>query len=180
MKTFPSHPTGGFTLAEITLSVGIAAVCLLPLLGLMPYGLDSLRQSANRQAEARMTQTVVSSYQMATWVSQNASGSREIVLQDKTFFFDQTGTELSSASDPERMYVVQAKVLEEPDINKDPTRLKGDSSRNPYLRVLRLRFTDRPDHATAFQDGSGQYVERPVWISNVEQTGPLSSLAATP
>lgn len=43
----PSSPSKaackGFTLAEIALSVGIAAICLITLLGLLPYGLDTLR-----------------------------------------------------------------------------------------------------------------------------------------
>lgn len=160
-------PVKGFSLMEVAISVGIATISTLVLLGLVPYGLDNLHRSASRQAEARITQTISSHYQMTTWIDQNTSGERRTVLQDKTFFFDQTGTELTDGSHPDRLYTVQATL------NPAIPRLEGDTGENPYLRRLTLRFTDRPDHATALRDNSGQYTERPVWIANIEQTGPL-------
>jgi len=105
---------GAFTLAEVALSMGIAAVCLMTLLAMLPYGLDTLRTSANRQAEARMSQTIVAYYQMTTWVKQTPTGSRSIDLGSRTFYFDQTGTEISSPSDPDRAYAVDARVMAPP------------------------------------------------------------------
>jgi uncharacterized protein (TIGR02598 family) len=157
----------GFTLAEVAISVGIATICILTLLGLVPFGLETLRSSANRQAEARMIQAITASYQMTTWIKQGADGGRQVVLADRLFYFDQTGTELGAATDPARLYTVQAKV------DAAVPRLAGDAVDNPYLRKLNLRFTARQDYEEAFKDGSGQYTERPAWIVNVEQTGPV-------
>jgi uncharacterized protein (TIGR02598 family) len=164
--TTPQTRARAFTLPEVAVSVCICATCLLTLLGLMPFGLDTLRDSASRQAETRMIQSITSNYQMTTWFKQDASsGAQQLILQDKTFFFDQTGTELASDSDPTRMYVVQATV-----ITTAPT-LTGDTAANSYLRQLRLRFTDRQAYAAALKDNSGQYHERVIWIADLEQTG---------
>ena len=153
------------------MSVGIATICLLTLLGMIPFGLDSIRASANRQAEARMVQTITTFYQTTPWVTQDkGSGSNTIELKDKLFFFDQTGAEVTNAEDIDRMYVVEAKV----DII--PPTLQGDNWANPYLRKLRLRFTDRPNYTEALKDDSKQYNQRAVWVANLEQTGPLTKL----
>lgn len=164
-----SPQASGFTLTEVAISVGIATICILTLLGLVPFGLDTLRTSANRQAEARMIQTIVADYQMATWIKQDGGGARQVILADKTFFFDQTGTQVTSGEDPNRMYSVQAKV------NTTEPKLSGDPRSNPYLRRLNLRFTGDKDYSKALVDNSGKYTERPTWIANVEQTGALAN-----
>ena len=47
----PSRPFGAFSLVEVTLAIGIAAFCLLAVLGLMPVGLKS-QQTAVEQTKA--------------------------------------------------------------------------------------------------------------------------------
>jgi len=46
-----SYRISGFTLVEVTLALGLVAFCLIAILGLIPVGLDSIRDG-NRQAEA--------------------------------------------------------------------------------------------------------------------------------
>jgi uncharacterized protein (TIGR02598 family) len=160
-----------FTLPEVALSVGIATIALLTLLGMVPFGLDTIRASANKQAEARMVQTITTFYQTTPWVTQDGgSGSTKIELKDKMFFFDQTGAEVQNADAADRMYTVEAKV--EP----TPPTLQGDNWGNPYLRRLRLRFTDRPNYTEALKDNSKQFSQRAVWVANLEQTGPMVKL----
>lgn len=163
--------TSAFTLPEVALSVGIATICLLTLMGMVPFGLDSIRNSANKQAEARMVQTITSFFQTTPWVTQDkGSGKTTIELKDKMFFFDQTGAEVPTADDADRMYTVEAKVEQ-----VAPT-IQGDNWGNPYLRKLRLRFTDRPNYAEALKDNSKQFTQRSVWVANLEQTGPMAKL----
>jgi uncharacterized protein (TIGR02598 family) len=160
-----------FTLPEVALSVGIATICLLTLLGMVPFGLDTIRESANRQAEARMVQSITTFFQTTPWVTQDkGSGTTTIELKDKLFFFDQTGAEVANAADIDRMYVVEAKV------DVMPPTLQGDNWANPYLRKLRLRFTDRTNYAEALKDDSKHFTQRTVWVANLEQTGPVTKL----
>lgn len=65
-----------FSLVEITLAIGIVSFCLLSLLGLMPVGMDSVRD-ASKQAEAvRLLKLMATGIQDAT---QNAAGGYEML-----------------------------------------------------------------------------------------------------
>ncbi|WP_009959406.1 Verru_Chthon cassette protein B [Verrucomicrobium spinosum] len=171
--TASTRPARGFSLPEVALAMGIAATALLTLISLLPFGLDTLRDSSNKQAEARILQTVMDRYQTGVWLDESATGgSRSVQMQDCTLFFDQTGAEVASATGVDCNYAVQVKVGTEPS-------LQGDNEANPYLRQLRVRVTDRLSNYTqSLADGSGKYRERSVWIALLEQTGPLTGAAA--
>jgi uncharacterized protein (TIGR02598 family) len=162
----------GFSLPEVALAMGIAATALLTLLSLLPFGLDTLRDSSNKQAEARILQSVLDRYQTGVSFEQDAPGGpRKLQLQDCMLFFDQTGGQVPDAAGLDCNYAVQVHVGTEPS-------LQGDSDANPYLRQLRVRVTNRlTNYQQSFVDGSGHYRERSVWIALLEQTGPLTGAA---
>ena len=54
--TYRGHHEGGFSLVEVTLAMGVAAFCLIAVLGLIPVGLKT-QQSAVAQTQAN---TIVS------------------------------------------------------------------------------------------------------------------------
>jgi uncharacterized protein (TIGR02598 family) len=112
---------------------------------------------------------VLDRYQSGIWMEEDpAGGTRKELLEDRLLFFDQTGTELESASNVECNYVVQIHV-------GDPPTLQGDARDNPYLRRVRIRVSDRPtDPQKALADGSKHYHEHSVWIALLDQTGPLA------
>ncbi|TLD72642.1 Verru_Chthon cassette protein B [Phragmitibacter flavus] len=173
-----NHPTfsiskQGFSLPEVALSLGIAATALLTLISLLPMGLDTLRDSSNKQAEARIVQSIMDRYQTSGWLEQDDGGGRGSVLQDRTLFFDQTGTEVANAADFDCNYAVQISV------GNTPT-LRGDARANDYLRRLIVRITDNAkNYQSALSNGSGKYRERSVWIALLEQTGPLPAIPTT-
>jgi uncharacterized protein (TIGR02598 family) len=131
----------GFSLAEVTLAVGITAVGSLTLVGLMPSGLDSLRHSSARVAEAKIVQAVTADYQMADWGSRKAGQG----LADRKYYFDERGLEVPK-TDPWKHYAVKVTV--------DPTlpTVQGDPTGNKYLRRLNIKITDRPNEESAFLD----------------------------
>lgn len=155
----------GFTLTEVVLAVGLCVFCLMPLFSLLPYGLESMRTSATRQAEARIIQSIITHYQMAAWMIRHADGSRSVALEENDFFFDQSGTEVTGAGDPQRLYAVRVTFA--------VTGAAGAG--HPYLRQAVLTISDQPDYAQAWQ--AGRCRQRPVWIANLEQTGPLAQTA---
>ncbi|RBP46252.1 uncharacterized protein (TIGR02598 family) [Roseimicrobium gellanilyticum] len=164
----PSITTRAFSLPEVALSLGIATTALLTLISLLPFGLDTLRESSSKQAEARILQSVLDRYQSGIWMEKDsAGGTGNVLLKDRLLYFDQTGTEMEDASSVECDYVVQIHI-------DGPPTLHGDASDNPYLRRVRVRVSDRPnDPQRAFADGSGHYHEHSVWIALLDQTGPL-------
>lgn len=163
----------GFSLAEVTLVIGIAALTLLPLVSLLPFGLDTMRSSANRTAEARILQAIVSDYQMRTWVPQGTGvAERQIQLDNTDYQFDQAGLPATSSSF-DHTYNARAIVLpgNGPALNTD-----GSGGPNRYLRQLTIRITTHIQDAAALNDNSGKYWERSLFIANLEQTGTLSPL----
>ncbi len=74
----PSHPcfrrpvhaaTRAFSLIEVTIAIGITAFCLIPIIGMLPVGLRSLKES-NEQAAA-----AVAVNQIATAIRKAASAN---------------------------------------------------------------------------------------------------------
>src|SRR6266480_5086305 len=57
----PLRRTAGFSLVEVTLALGVAAFCLLVLLGLLPTGLKT-QQSSSQQTTANQIISQISSF----------------------------------------------------------------------------------------------------------------------
>ncbi|XHR31253.1 MAG: Verru_Chthon cassette protein B [Chthoniobacteraceae bacterium] len=102
MKTplfFKSHL--GFTLVEVALALGICTFCLVPLVGLIPVGLNSNRSSIEVTAGASLAASIVADLKTASPSSGTAdvaSPRLAIVIpgtpgttQSHTLYFDQNG-----------------------------------------------------------------------------------------
>lgn len=159
----------GFSLAEVILAVGITAIGITSLVGLVPTGLDSLRQSAERVAKTKIIQAVVADYQMGDW-GQRAAGQ---MLQDREYTFDEQGMPVPK-NDTWRHYTVKAKV-EHTTGTGDSTngvQILGDTTNNRYLHRLTIRITDEKDADAAFADASGtRYSTHFSMVALIEQTG---------
>jgi uncharacterized protein (TIGR02598 family) len=57
----------GFSLAEVTIAVGITALGLVALLGLLPQGYDMARKTSQITAESRIVQQITGEYQTGDW-----------------------------------------------------------------------------------------------------------------
>lgn len=145
-----------FTLAEVTIAVGIAATVMMALLAILPLGLDNLRRSAARMADARIIQAVAADYQMRDWSKVKPADETPILLA-----FDDRGTEVSHGS---REHIYTAQVV----LADDAPVLSGDTSGNPFLRRLRVRITDRGDMADSFAIPAF-YREHHVMVANIEK-----------
>lgn len=94
----------GFSLVEVTLALGICAFCLLVLIGLLPVGLASNRQSVEQTVAGNIAATIASDLQ-STPLDQttsslgfnlpvNASAASGI----QTMFFSEAGNSTGTAS----------------------------------------------------------------------------------
>lgn len=95
----------GFSLPEVTIAVAIAALGLVSILGLLPTGLENVRQAGANIATARICQEMISEIQSADWgtLPQPGSGSN-VAFWDKLSkynnakrFFDGEGTLIGSS-----------------------------------------------------------------------------------
>jgi len=140
-------------LIEIVISLAILSTALLPLVGMISVGLDRMRESGGKVAEARILQAVAAAYQMRTWqeiLQQQADGGSD------TLHFDVQGTRVP-AGDSQQFYTVQATVQAAPI-------LPGDASVNSFIREIVILITDRDDSAAAFQN-SAWYTKQQIYVA---------------
>lgn len=121
-----------FTLIEVTVAVGIAAVGILTLVALVPFGLDSLKSSTANASEAKMIQSIVADFQMADWTVSSAG----MKPPNKEYYFAQHGVEVDKDTF-DHLYTAQVFVEDE-----SPS-MPGDSSANIYLRRLVIQIFGR-------------------------------------
>ncbi len=77
----PGHRAAAFSLVEVTLALGIVAVSLLSLIGLLPAGLGVLRESMDQTLHAQIVQRI----------SSGLVSSEFVGLRGETLAFDQDG-----------------------------------------------------------------------------------------
>ncbi len=124
----------GFSLAETTIAVGVAASVIVTLVGMIPLSLEALRQSSNVAAEARIVQAIAADYRMREWSEvleqQQNGGSRD-------YTFDGQGTRVKNG-DFSAIFTVRVTVADAPT-------LPGMLQPNPRLKSVRMLMTESPN-----------------------------------
>lgn len=86
----------GFSLIEVTIAMAIAAVALVTLLGLIPQGMNTMREAGDQAIQGRIHQQLLNEIQMTPF--EDDSGRSLIDVYDKMeFFYDAQGEELSDS-----------------------------------------------------------------------------------
>ncbi|HEY1082016.1 MAG TPA: Verru_Chthon cassette protein B [Prosthecobacter sp.] len=131
----------GFSLAEVTVATGITALALTTLLGLIPQGLNNIRQAGDLAAESRITAHIFGEVSQAKW-QKNAAGTAassssakgDDLTEDfngRRYYFDDQGVAISDPKDITLAYVAQVKV---PGLDVTlPSDIASDVE-DPYLR----------------------------------------------
>ncbi|MFT5465332.1 MAG: hypothetical protein ACI8UO_000426 [Verrucomicrobiales bacterium] len=87
-KNLRSPAAAGFTLIEVSLAIGIAAIALVALLALVPQGLKTMKLAADTAIEARIHQQIVAEISLADWDKRTKYDYQE---SNELFFFDDQG-----------------------------------------------------------------------------------------
>ncbi len=100
-----SRSLRAFSLIEVTIAMAIAAVALVTLLGLIPQGMDTMREAGDQAIMGRIHQQILNEIQLTPF--EDANGASLLEKYDKMeFYYDAQGEELSDnrspAGDPER------------------------------------------------------------------------------
>lgn len=131
------HPSNrsrrsGFSLVEVTLSIGVIAFAFVALLGLLPAGLSSFRAAIDTSNEARIVQSLVGKVQMTDF---NEIPHLDYGVSEEVYYFDEEGSPTDTSKDPvnelkdSRLYA--AKLFVRPASEKDP----DDPTRNLNFSV---------------------------------------------
>lgn len=130
---------GGFSLVEVTIALGICALGLLITVALLPTVLAQLTDAADRNAYARIKQSISARYAMMDWGILEES-SRAGTLD--RYYFDFTGTEVDKDSF-DAIYATEVKV------GKRRT-LTGDTTENRFIRSMEIKVTQALQREDAF------------------------------
>lgn len=101
MKIVSSQPrssSGGFSLIEVTIAMAIAAVALVTLLGLIPQGMNTMREAGDQAIQGRIHQQLLNEIQMTPF--EDSAGTSLIDIYERMeFYYDSQGEELSDSRD---------------------------------------------------------------------------------
>lgn len=131
----PKGPRG-FSLVEVTLALGIAALGIIAVLGLMPQGLEMSRKTGEMTAHKQITQQIVSDLEQRNWASLATAGS---VI---TEYYDDQGAKTTSSS-PTQAFIAKYQVQP----LTGGASLPLGSSSEPFLRkaVVKIATTTNPN-----------------------------------
>lgn len=139
---------GGFTMIEVALAIGMAAVILVSVFALTPMGNNSLRNARNRESEAAILQVLTGHFQMRPWDEVRRLEQRG---DDEIFFFNGDGYQMEADGD-NRIYTARVSVLDAPQLPGMAGHAAG-GGRDTYSRRLKILIDSRPlPEAELFQD----------------------------
>jgi uncharacterized protein (TIGR02598 family) len=126
----------GFSLVEVVLAVGIMALGVVTILGLLPHGLEMSRRTANEQAETRIVDQLMGELQAADWSTMAGLLSAGQAIHQ----FDDQGLRLEASDQAQTTYVARV-LLENPSEKDDgmifPSKA-GLEQRNKFIRRVRI------------------------------------------
>lgn len=143
---------GGFTLAEIAITVAIAASVLVALFGLLPTGLQQAREASALTVGSQILQEVVSEVQLSGW----AVDANYVPQSDNIFinvdeqggyfllYYNQEGQRLPGAGHQDRVFTARVSLSRDGAVLPGAMAHLKNDVRNPFVRRLSVDVTDVP------------------------------------
>jgi uncharacterized protein (TIGR02598 family) len=130
-KAGQGKPLGGrgFSLVEVLLALGVVTFGMIPVLGLLPTGLNTFRDSMNTTICSQIAQGVANELQQTDF--------DQLSLSAPIRYFDAQGNELPPTSKSSAVYHVNLACL------KDTT-LPGSAESNPHLATVVVQIALNP------------------------------------
>lgn len=94
-KPHPFREVSGFSLVEVALALGILSLCMIPLMGLLPVGLNATKSSREQAGAVVALELIAGSLRQASAINQDfsANGAYSNIIWQKG-----SGTEVTMAN----------------------------------------------------------------------------------
>ena len=130
----------GFSLPEVTISLGVTALGITSMLGLLPQSLSTIKKSGDLAAETRITQQIISTVTQSRWVDDSGADLLTTEYKNKRLYYDDQAVALEGANPgPTQSYVAQVTVAN-PDL-KLPSN-SSENSADPYMRRVTIKIAN--------------------------------------
>lgn len=104
---FRRRPARGFTLVECALALAIIAIAFVPIMSLLPMGLNTSRGAINYSIGSNIAQLLFNEAQQTDFNILTASSDTERPVR----FFDDQGAEVKVAGSPSIVYHAKTRVI---------------------------------------------------------------------
>lgn len=146
LRGAPQARTSAFTLVEVTLSVGVLAVALVSLMGLLPVGLANFRQAMTNTIESQIVQSI------SNEVLQTKFGNLD-ALSKQEYVYGNDGKPLEKAPTAAEPAIYTAHVSLRPLDNLDayPVKMQSGGARNEAYNVfIEITNATAPNQKTTY------------------------------
>ena len=143
----------GFSLAEVTIALAIAAGGFVSLLGLLPHGLDLSRRSAEMAAKTRIVDFISGELSSTPWQNLNWSGHG--TTSGMRRYFDDQGVEIQASEISAGAFVSYVASVYLPPQNAMEVKFpltSGTSQEEKYMKRALVFIAQTPDQDFTFPD----------------------------
>lgn len=125
MHTNNSNGAAGFSLVEVTLAIGITAVALVSLMGMIPKGMRTLQKATDQAVMGRIHQQVLGEINITPWESPDGGNSPLEQFDGSIRIYDDQGIELPEREMGEKEHIYTARISIPAVGDKLPDRVGG-------------------------------------------------------
>ena len=133
--------SGGFSLVEVVIAIGILSFALVPLVGLLPTGLSTFRNSIDRSVSTQIAQRIINESRQAGFTNLSA-------LQGYRYFTDEG--DATTETSQNRIYVAKTDI-----ITRVAVPGTGTTFLNASLAQVRVRVANSPTGSGAAATNAG-------------------------
>lgn len=111
IRHYPHDRARGFSLVEVTLAIGITAVALVSLMGMLPKGMKTLQRANDQAVMGRIHQQILGEIQLTPWEDEAGGGTSPVEsFHGQIRFYDDQGIELFASEKGGMSHVYTARV----------------------------------------------------------------------
>jgi len=146
LRSCRGEKRAGFTLLEVTIAIGVLAVAVIPLVGLIPMGLNVFHQAIDTSVEAQIAQLVINEAQQTDFSTLIGTNTSRFQQSATPRYFDVQGNEIAHAQSANAIYQVQTVITPQAQMPYNPAFLINNpqDATNANLAIVTVQIAKNP------------------------------------